>query len=299
MGILGAFLAGLIRIQRTWPTTQFPLLESIFPVGYEGGFMKPEFYISLVTMHGTIMIFFFISLVLVSGFGNYLMPLQVGAQGHGLSRSSTCSRTGRSCPAILMLRSRSSSRAAPRARAGPPTRRFRAVPAAAPGSGLGQTLWLLAMALFIVSFTMGGLNYVTTIFNLRAKGMSMLRMPLTVWSLLIASIIGLLAFPPLTAAAIMLLFDRHLGTSFYLPEGLYIAGQVLPQPGGEPAALAAPVLVSRPPRGLRPDPARARHHLRRARPVRPPAGLRLPHDGLLPARPSPCSAWSSGATTCS
>jgi cytochrome c oxidase subunit 1 len=81
---------------------------------------------------------------------------------------------------------------------------------------------------------MGGLNYVTTIFNLRARGMSMMRLPLTVWSLLIASIIGLLAFPPLTAAAIMLLFDRHLGTSFYLPSGLVVAGKLLPNGGGSP-----------------------------------------------------------------
>jgi cytochrome c oxidase subunit 1 len=233
MGLLGAFLAGLIRIQRTWPTTQFDFLAAIFPVGYEGGFMKPEFYISLVTMHGTIMIFFFVSLALVSGFGNYLIPLQIGARDMAFPFLNMLSYWT-IVPGILIAAASffvEGGAAGSGWTAYPP---LSAVPAAAPGSGLGQTLWILAVALFIVSFTMGGLNYVTTIFNLRAKGMSMMRMPLTVWSLLIAATIGLLAFPPLTAAAIMLLFDRHLGTSFYLPKGLYIAGHLLPNGGGSP-----------------------------------------------------------------
>ena len=233
MGVLGAFLAGLIRIQLTWPTTQFLFLESIFPVGYEGGFMKPEFYLALVTMHGTIMIFFFVSLGLVSGFGNFLTPLQLGARDMAFPFLNMLSYWT-IVPAILIAAASffvEGGAAGSGWTAYPP---LSAVPAAAPGSGLGQTLWLLALALFIFSFTMGGLNFVTTIFNLRAKGMKLLRMPLTIWSFLIASIIGLLAFPALTAAAIMLLFDRHLGTSFYLPEGLYIAGELLPNSGGSP-----------------------------------------------------------------
>lgn len=233
MGLLGASLAGLIRIQLTWPTTQFLFLEKIFPQGYAGGFMAPEFYISLVTMHGTIMIFFFVSLGLVSGFGNYLIPLQVGARDMAFPVLNMLSYWT-IVPAILIAAASffvEGGAAGSGWTAYPP---LSAVPSAAPGSGLGQTLWLFAVALFIVSFTMGGLNYVTTVFNLRAKGMKLLRLPLTAWSLLIASIIGLLAFPPLTAAAIMLLLDRHLGTSFYLPEGLYIAGELLPNSGGSP-----------------------------------------------------------------
>jgi cytochrome c oxidase subunit 1 len=105
---------------------------------------------------------------------------------------------------------------------------------AVPGSKWGQTLWLLGMALFIVSFTMGGLNYVTTILNCRTRGMSMMRLPLTIWTMLVASILGLLTFPPLTAAAIMLLFDRHFGTSFFVPGGLYVGGSIDPHMGGTP-----------------------------------------------------------------
>ncbi|HXQ28570.1 MAG TPA: cbb3-type cytochrome c oxidase subunit I, partial [Gemmatimonadales bacterium] len=103
---------------------------------------------------------------------------------------------------------------------------------AAPGSGLGQTLWILAMALWIASFTMGGLNFITTILNLRTRGMSMRRMPLTVWTLFIASILGVLCFPALTAAAIMLLLDRVGATSFFLPSGLVVGGQLLSYRGG-------------------------------------------------------------------
>jgi cytochrome c oxidase subunit 1 len=99
---------------------------------------------------------------------------------------------------------------------------------------MGQTLWLIGIALFIVSFTMGGLNYFVTILNFRARGMSWMRLPLTIWSLFVATVIGLLAFPPLTAAAIMLLMDRHGGTSFYLPAGLFFGNKLLPHQGGTP-----------------------------------------------------------------
>jgi cytochrome c oxidase subunit 1 len=99
---------------------------------------------------------------------------------------------------------------------------------------MGQTVWLLAMALFIASFTMSGLNIVATVFCMRARGLSLMRLPLTVWSYFIASIVGLRAFPPLTAAAIMLLFDRHAGTSFFLPTGLVIGNRLLPNTGGSP-----------------------------------------------------------------
>jgi cytochrome c oxidase subunit 1 len=109
-----------------------------------------------------------------------------------------------------------------------------AIASAVPGSQMGQTIWLLSMALFIASFTMSGLNIVATVFSTRAPGMSMMRLPLTVWSYFIASILGLLAFPPLTAAAIMLLLDRHLGTSFFLPSGLVVGNQLLTNRGGSP-----------------------------------------------------------------
>ncbi len=233
MGVVGGLLALLIRLQLAWPSEQWPWLGKIMPDGMEGGVMKPEFYLSLVTMHGTIMVFFVISLALVSGFGNYLIPLQVGARDMAFPFLNMLSYWLVVPAAILMLLSFlvEGGAAASAWTAYPP---LSAVKGAVPGSGLGQTLWILAMALFIVSFTMGSLNFVTTILNLRTRGMSMFRLPLTVWTLFLSAILGLLAFPPLTAAAIMLLFDRELGTSFYLPAGLVFGEKVLSHQGGSP-----------------------------------------------------------------
>ena len=233
MAIVGALLAVLIRLQLGWPIAPKPFLGVLFPTGMPGGIMTPEFYMAIVTMHGTIMVFFFISYVLVSGFGNYLVPLQIGARDMAFPLLNMLSYWVAFLSAVIMLLSFlvEGGAAAAGWTAYPP---LSAVASAVPGSGLGQTIWLLSMALFIVSFTMSGLNLVATIFSLRAPGMSMLRMPLTVWSYFISAILGVLAFPALTAAAIMLLFDRHLGTSFFLPAGLVVANGLLPNQGGSP-----------------------------------------------------------------
>lgn len=195
--------------------------------------IQPETYLSVVTMHGTIMVFFVVSLALVSGFGNFLIPLMVGARDMAYPLLNMLSYWTIVPACLLMLVSLmvEGGAAASGWTAYPP---LSALAEAVPGSQIGQTLWLLAMALFIVSFTMGGLNYLTTILNMRTKGMSMMRLPLAVWTYLISTILGLLAFPPLTAAAIMLLLDRHGGTSFYLPEGMIIGGKVLDHAGGTP-----------------------------------------------------------------
>ncbi|MDP6539837.1 MAG: cbb3-type cytochrome c oxidase subunit I [Planctomycetota bacterium] len=218
MGIVGSALAVLIRTQITWP---------------EKALVTPESYISLVTMHGTIMVFFVVSLALVSGFGNFLIPLMLGARDMAYPFLNMLSYWTVVPGCILILASFlvEGGAAAAGWTAYPP---LSALPEAVPGSGLGQTLWLLAMALFIASFTMGGLNYIATILNCRARGMSLMRMPLTVWTYFMSAILGVLAFPPLTAAAIMLLLDRHGGTSFFLPGGLVFGNETLPHEGGTP-----------------------------------------------------------------
>jgi cytochrome c oxidase subunit 1 len=233
MALVGGVLALLIRMQLAWPAAEWHWLEKVMPDSMQGGVMKPEFYLALVTMHGTIMVFFVISLALVSGFGNYIIPLQIGARDMAFPFLNMLSYWVTVPAALLMIASFMVEGGA--AAAGwtsyPP---LSAVKEAVPGSAMGQTLWIFGMALFIVSFTMGSLNFVTTILNLRARGMSMLRLPMTTWTMLVSSIIGLLAFPPLTAAAIMLLFDRDLGTSFFLPAGMVVGGKVLPNQGGSP-----------------------------------------------------------------
>ena len=233
MALLAVGLSVLIRMQMTWPVRLWPIMEQLLPTAYEGGALKPEFYLTMVTMHGTIMVFFVISFALVSGVGNFIIPLQVGARDMAYPFLNMLSYWTVVPACLIMLASFfvEGGAAAGGWTSYPP---LSALPGALPGSGLGQTLWILGMALFIVSFTMGSLNFVTTILNLRTKGMSLMRMPLTVWTLLVSSVLGILAFPPLTAAAIMLLLDRHGGTSFFLPEGLVVGGNVLAYEGGTP-----------------------------------------------------------------
>jgi cytochrome c oxidase subunit 1 len=218
MAIVASGLAIMIRIQLAWPGTEM---------------MRPESYLAIVTIHGTIMVFFVVSLALVSGFGNYLIPLMIGARDMAYPLLNMLSFWVIVPASLLILLSMfvEGGAAASGWTAYPP---LSALKEAIPGSGWGQSIWLLSMALFIASFTMSGLNFLTTILNMRAPGMSMMRMPLTVWTFLISTILGLLAFPPLTAAAIMLLLDRHAGTNFYLPAGMILGDKVLPHSGGTP-----------------------------------------------------------------
>jgi cytochrome c oxidase subunit 1 len=228
----GAFMV-LMRMNLAWPGVKWPLLGALFPHAMQSGIMKPEFYLSLVTMHGTVMIFFVISLALASGIANFIIPLQIGARDMAFPALNMLSFWTVVPACIVLLSSFAVEGGAPAAgwTAYPP---LSAVRGAVPGSLWGQTLWIVAMALFIVSFTMGGINFITTILEERAEGMSLFRMPLTTWSYLISSALGLMAFPALFAAVILLLCDRHFGTSFYLPAGLFFGKKLLPNAGGTP-----------------------------------------------------------------
>lgn len=232
MGFFATVLSWLMRLQLGWSGKQFPWLERLMPNAMEGGVMKPEFYIALVTIHGTIMVFFFITAALVGGFSNILIPLQIGARDMAFPFVNMLSYWVFLSSCIVLI----ASFFMPGGPAGggwtmyPP---LSSVKEALPGSGWGTTLWILSMALFIVSTTMGSLNYITTVLNLRTKGMTMGRLPLTVWALFVAAILGLLSFPVLFAAAVMLLLDRHLGTSFFTPY-IVVAEQHIPREGGFP-----------------------------------------------------------------
>ena len=218
MSLVAGALAVVFRLQLAWPGLEI---------------IAPETYVSFVTMHGTLMVFFVVSLALVSGLGNFTIPLHVGARDMAYPFLNMLSFWTIVPACLLMLASFfvPGGAAAAGWTAYPP---LSAVAGYVPGSGMGQTLWLLSMALFIASMTMGGLNYVVTILNCRAPGMSMMRLPLTAWTYLVSAVLAILAFPPLTAAAIMLLLDRHAGTSFFLPDGLVLGGEVLRHSGGTP-----------------------------------------------------------------
>ena len=234
MGFIGGILAVLIRLQLGFPSKPWPFLENLFPVGMASGIMTPEFYVSLFTMHGTIMVFFLLSLLPVSGFGNFLIPLQIGARDMAFPFLNMLSFWTVVPGAIIIIISFfvEGGAAASGWTAYPP---LSAIRSAIPGSAAGQTLWLVGMIFFVASFTMGGLNFVVTILNLRTKGLRMMRMPLTTWAQFIVGILGLLSFPPaLAAGAILLTFDRSLGTSFFLPAGIFIGDTLMPHEGGAP-----------------------------------------------------------------
>ncbi len=233
MAVIGGALAMLVRLQLGYPGMHSEFWAKLFPTGMASGVMTPEFYVMLFTMHGTIMVFFVLSLGPVSGFGNYLIPLQIGARDMAFPFLNMMSFWTALPGAIIILISFlvEGGAAASGWTAYPP---LSAIRSAIPGSALGQTLWLVGMIFFVASFTMGGLNFVVTIINMRAKGLTMMRLPLTTWAQFIVGILGLLSFPALAAGAILLTFDRSMGTSFFLPHGMFIGDTLLPNSGGSP-----------------------------------------------------------------
>ena len=234
MGILWAFVGGflsiLFRLQLGWPEATFTFLEPILGGWIQNGKLDPEFYLALVTMHGTIMVFFVLTAGLSGTFSNFLIPLQVGARDMASGFMNMLSFWIFFVASVIMFWSIfiETGPAGGGWTVYPP---LSALPEAIQGSGDGMTMWLISMGLFIVSQLLGGVNYITTVINLRTKGMSMTKLPLTVWAFFLTAIVGLLAFPVLLSAALLLIFDRSFGTSFFLSD-IYIAGQALANTGG-------------------------------------------------------------------
>ena len=228
--IIGGFFSVLFRLQLGFPDQSFPFLETLFGHWAQGGKISPEFYYALITMHGTILVFFVLTAGLSSTYANLLIPLQIGARDMASPFLNMLSYWFFFMAGCVMLASLfiTTGPAAGGWTIYPP---LSALGEASIGSKLGMDLWLVSMALFIISSLLGGLNYISTILNMRTKGMSMTRMPLTIWALLFTAILGVLSFPVLLSGAILLLFDRNLGTSFFLSD-IYIAGQALPNEGG-------------------------------------------------------------------
>ena len=232
MGFIGLTMSTLFRLQLGWPGEHFEIFDLLLGSWAEDGVLAPDKYLSLVTMHGTIMVFFLLTAGLSGTFSNLLIPLQIGARDMASGFLNMLSYWFFFLSSIIMLTSLFVEGGA--ASAGwtiyPP---LSALPQAIPGSGLGMTLWLVAMAIFIVSSLLGSLNYIVTILNMRTKGMTMTRLPLTIWAFLITAVIGVVSFPVLLSAALLLIFDRSFGTSFYLSD-IYIGGQALEHSGGSP-----------------------------------------------------------------
>ncbi len=232
MAVIAMLLSILFRIQLAYPDQSFPLLEVLLGRFAPEGRLDPNFYLSLVTIHGTIMVFFVLTAGLSGTFSNLLIPLQIGARDMASPFMNMLSYWLFFIASVIMV----STFFVESGPAGggwtiyPP---LSAVPQAMPGSGLGMTLWLVSMVLFVASSLMGGINYVSTILNMRTKGMDLWKMPLTIWSFLLTAILGILSFPVLVAGVVLLIFDRSFGTSFYLSD-IFIGGQALSHEGGSP-----------------------------------------------------------------
>ena len=236
-GIFWAFIGGslsiLFRLQLGFPEMDMAFLRPILGDWINSsGRLDPEFYLALVTMHGTIMVFFVLTAGLSGTFSNFLIPLQVGARDMASGFMNMLSYWIFFLASVIMFYSLfiETGPAAGGWVVYPP---LSALPEAISGSQLGMTLWLVSMTLFIASQLLGGINYIATVINLRTRGMSFARLPLTIWAFFLTAVLGLLAFPVLFAAALLLVFDRSFGTAFYLSD-IYIAGEALPHVGGSP-----------------------------------------------------------------
>ncbi|MCX8102917.1 MAG: cbb3-type cytochrome c oxidase subunit I [Candidatus Bipolaricaulota bacterium] len=218
VGIFGLVLSWLMRLQLGFPG--------------EFQFLNPSSYYQMLTQHGMIMIVYLLTAILLGGFGNYLIPLMIGARDMAFPFLNMLSYWVYLLSVIVLM----AAFVVPGGPTGagwtlyPP---LSALPNAAPGSGWGIKLMLVSLVIFIAAATMGGLNYVTTVLQCRTQGMTLMRMPLSVWGIFIASIIALLAFPALFVGGVMLLLDNLLGTSFFIPT-VTLFGQQLPREGGNP-----------------------------------------------------------------
>src|SRR5436309_9428043 len=232
---VGMFLSLLMRIHMIWPTVALPLVGEI----------KPEAYLSLVTMHGTIMVFFVLTTAPQGGFGNYFLPIQIGADDMAFPVLNMLSFWVTFVGFLVILLAifaegnatvggwiskLGESFAGGSGTVGPIGGWTGYTPLSAlgkiagPGQGAGVNLWIISIAIFCVGSLLGALNFITTLLNMRTRGMSLMRMPLTCWAWFTTAVLALLSFPVLLGGGILLLLDRIAGTSFFIPGGLYVSG---------------------------------------------------------------------------
>jgi cytochrome c oxidase subunit I len=254
--VVGMLMSVLMRMNLSWPGTSWPIMGTLFPTGAPGGVMTPEFYLSLVTMHGTIMVFFVLTTAPQGGFGNYFLPIQIGAEDMAFPFLNMMSFWVTLVGFLVLLfaifaegnttvggwvSKLGESFAAGSGTVGPiggwtgypPLSALGKV--AGPGQGAGLNLWIISIAIFCVGSLLGALNFITTLLNMRTRGMTLMRMPLTCWAWFTTAVLALLSFPVLLGGGILLLLDRIAGTSFFIPGNLYVSGALQPlHNGGSP-----------------------------------------------------------------
>ena len=232
--LLGIVLSLVMRFHLVHPDAKVKLFGALWPDGAPGGQMTPELYLSLMTIHGTIMVFFVLTTAPQSGFGNYFLPLQIGAHDMAFPVLNMLSFWTTALSLLTLL-------AAFFVEGGAPLSGWTAYPPLSglgritgPGQGLGQDLWILSIALFCIASLMAAINFIVTIIELRAPDMGYFDMPLTCWGWFVTALISLFAFAVLLAGGILLLLDRTAGTSFFVPGGLIVNDQIQSRSGGSP-----------------------------------------------------------------
>jgi len=223
---IGIVLSLLMRFHLVWPAAYLPFVS--------GGIMTPEQYLALVTMHGTLMVFFVLTTAPQGAFGNYFLPIQIGAPDMAFPRLNMLSFWFTLAALLCML-------SAFLVRGGAPISGWTAYPplsglgdVTGPGEGGGQTMWLVSILIFCFASMLGSINFISTTIDMRARGMKLMRMPLTAWAWFVTAILSLLAFSVLLAGGALLLLDRAAGTSFFLPASLVINGELQSHNGGSP-----------------------------------------------------------------
>jgi len=230
--LVGIVLSWLMRLHLGWTNLAIPGLHLLSANGAPGNVMTPEFYLQLMTMHATIMVFFVLTTAPFAAFGNYFLPIQVGAEDMPFPRFNMMSFWITFSGFLVLLSSffvgdgptlGGWTQYAPLSAIGT---------AGGPGEGTGVVLWAVSITLFCIGQLLGSLNFITTTLDMRTRGMSLMRMPLSVWAWFITSVMGLTAFAVLMPACILLILDHVAGTSFFVPSNLVVNDQLLPHSGG-------------------------------------------------------------------
>ncbi len=232
--VVGMALSWIMRIHVAWSDAGIPGFQSIFGMNAPGGVLTPEYYLSLLTLHGTIMIFFVLTTAPQNAFGSYFLPLQIGAEETAFPILNMLSFWTTLVALCVLLSTLFVGD-------GPPISGWTSYPPlsavgsdAGPGLGTGQNLWLISLGIFCIGAMMSSLNFIVTFVDMRCEGMTLTRVPLTCWSWFVTAILILLSFGVLLAAAILLLLDRNAGTSFFVPANLLVSGKIEPHAGGSP-----------------------------------------------------------------
>ena len=232
--VTGQLLSLIMRFHLVHPQAKVGWFESLWPVGAPSGVMTPELYLSLMTLHGTIMVFFVLTTAPMGAFANLVLPEQLGAARMAYPRLNALSFWTIAVAFVVLLASFVGPGGGPLSgwTAYPPLSAIGAI--TGPGEGLGQTLWLVSIAIFCIGSLLSAVNIIATVIDYRAPGMALMQMPITCWNWFITAILSLLSFSVLLPAGVLLLLDRVGGTSFFVPDGLRVGDEIIRNGGGSP-----------------------------------------------------------------